>query len=149
MSNSTTRFTSVQDQIAQTAKALREADEQEQRARAEFSAFLDQMAWNATVTGIQERYGIDPTLITPRGKSRWTNRGMFEGPVSLLGLRLETRAVLTEVDDDERILGYKTVKQVALVRRTIWGNDKPVSRAEIAAHLEKLLGRHSGAATHN
>lgn len=139
--NKNTQHTASQQQIAEIARSLRETEAAEKRAQEEATAFFDQMAWNATVTSIKEQYGIDPTLISPRGKSRWTNRGLFEGPISIVGLKVETRAVLTEVDDDERILGYRTVKKIALVRPGLFGKDKPVSRLEIATHLEKVAAK--------
>lgn len=128
----------TQEKIADAARKLREADAVEKREHAIMVAFCDQMAWGATVEELEEHYGIDATLVSPRGKSRWTNRGVFEGPVTIVGLKVETRAVLTRVEDDERILGYRTERSVCLVRRNFMGRERPVSRLEIAKHLERV-----------
>lgn len=129
------------DKMADAARKLREADSAERQERAIMLAFCDQMAWGATVEGLQEQYGIDAALVAPRGKSRWTNHGVFEGPVTIVGLKVETRAVLTRVEDDDRILGYRTERTVRLVRRNALGREKAVSRIEIAKHLEKVARR--------
>lgn len=126
------------DAVASAAQKLREAEERDNRAAAELLAFCEQMAWNATLESLNEQYGIDPQHVTARGKSRWTNRGMFEGPISILGLKVETRAVVAQVDDSDRFLGYRTEKKITLVRTNFMGVDKPVTRTQLAAHLEKV-----------
>jgi hypothetical protein len=127
----------TQEKMLDAARKLREADATEKQEQAIMLAFCDQMAWGATTEALQEAYGIDPTLVTASGKSRWTNHGVFEGPVTIAGLRLETRVVLERVEDDERILGYRTDRSVRLVRRDLLGRERPVSRLNIAEHLEK------------
>lgn len=131
----------TQDKMVDAARKLREAEATERQERAIMLAFCDQMAWGSTVEALQEEYGIDATLVAPRGKSRWTTHGVFEGPVTIVGLKVETRAVLTRVEDDERILGYRTERTVRLVRRNLLGMDRPVSRLTIAKHLEKVSRR--------
>lgn len=131
----------TQEKIVDAARKLREADAKEKQERAIMLAFCDQMAWGATVEGLEEEYGIDPSLVSPRGKSRWTNHGVFEGPVSIVGMNVETRAVLTRVEDEERILGYRTERNVTLVRRGLLGKERPVSRLEIAKHLDKISSK--------
>jgi hypothetical protein len=128
----------TQEKMLDAARKLREADATEKQEHAIMLAFCDQMAWGATTEALQERYGIDPSLVSAVGKSRWTTHGVFEGPVTIAGLRVETRVALERVEDEERILGYRTERSVRLVHRGFLGRERPVSRLTIAEHLEKI-----------